>query len=187
MRVVLDACVLYPPSLRDLILTLAGLDAFELRWSHQILEEFERNVLTDFPDINPKRFRAHTIAAMTTNFPDAFQRESDAEIEIIGVHPKDQHVASLALATQSDTIVTQNLRHFPTRALAKNGLRAISSGTFITELDRSEPAQIDQVIQSLARRWKNPPKTVNEILELIAVHPTMATPIKALKERFEGS
>ena len=89
MRVVLDACVLYPPSLRDLILTLAGLDAFELRWSHQILEEFERNVLTDFPDINPKRFRAHTIAAMTTNFPDAFLRENDAEIEIIGVHPKD--------------------------------------------------------------------------------------------------
>jgi hypothetical protein len=87
MRVVLDACVLYPPSLRDLILTLAGLDAFELRWSHQILEEFERNVLTDFPDINPKRFRTHTIAAMTTNFPDAFLRENVAEIEIIGVHP----------------------------------------------------------------------------------------------------
>ena len=46
--------MLYPPSLRDLLLTLASLDAFELRWSQEILEEFERNVIADHPDINPK-------------------------------------------------------------------------------------------------------------------------------------
>jgi hypothetical protein len=30
MLVVLDACVLYSPSLRDLLLTLAALDAFDV-------------------------------------------------------------------------------------------------------------------------------------------------------------
>ena len=184
MRIVLDTCVLYPPSLRDLLLTLASLEAFELRWSQEILEEFERNVLSDHPDISPKRFRSHTIAAMTTNFPDAFLRGPDTEpVAIVGVHQKDQHVAGLAIATGSDTIVTQNLRHFPARALAKHGLRAISPGTLVTELDQDEPAQIDQAVQSLARRWKNPPRTVDEILDLLVVHPSMAAPIRAVRER----
>jgi hypothetical protein len=75
VRVVLDACVLYPPTLRDLLLTLAALDAFEPRWSPEILEELERNVLADHPDIDPRRFRSHTIAAMTAAFPDATGRE----------------------------------------------------------------------------------------------------------------
>ena len=180
--------MLYPPSLRDLLLTLASLEAFELRWSQEILEEFERNVLADHPDINGKRFRSHTIAAMTTNFPDAFLVEPDTEpVAVVGVHRKDQHVAGLAIATGSDTIVTQNLRHFPHRALAKHGLRAISPGALVAELDRNDPEQIDQAVQSLARRWKNPPRTVEEILDLLVVHPSMALPMRAVRARHRTS
>lgn len=40
---VLDACVLYPVVLRDLLLTLAALDAFEPRWTEAILDEMTRN------------------------------------------------------------------------------------------------------------------------------------------------
>jgi hypothetical protein len=47
--VVLDACVLYPPSLCDLLLTIAALDALDPRWSEAILEELRRNVVADNP------------------------------------------------------------------------------------------------------------------------------------------
>ncbi len=71
MRVVLDACVLYPPSLRDLLLTLAALDAFDVRWSETILEELRRNVVADNPDVDPDRFSDHTLVEMRRHFPAA--------------------------------------------------------------------------------------------------------------------
>ena len=71
MIVVLDANVLYPPSLRDLLLTLAGFDAFDIRWSDQILDEVVRNVIEDHPDLDAARFVDHTIASMRRAFPDA--------------------------------------------------------------------------------------------------------------------
>jgi hypothetical protein len=184
VRVVLDACVLYPPTLRDLLLTLAAFDAFEPRWSPEILDELERNVLADHPDIDPRRFRSHTIAAMTAAFPDATGRDSSKDLApVVGVHRNDQHVAQLAIATGSDTIVTQNLRHFPNRALAKHNLRAVSPGTLITEINHDEPSLIDHALGSLAQRWKNPSRTVSEILDLLEVHPTMATPIRTIRPR----
>jgi len=46
---------LYPPSLRDVLLTLAALDAFDVRWSDEILGELQRNVLANHPDLDPER------------------------------------------------------------------------------------------------------------------------------------
>jgi len=69
--VVLDACVLYPPSLRDLLFTLAALDAFEIRWSDEILGEVTRNVIVNHPDLDPEEFVEHTIGSMRDAFPDA--------------------------------------------------------------------------------------------------------------------
>lgn len=40
----LDACVLYPVVLRDLLLTLSAFDAFEVRWTEAILDEMATNV-----------------------------------------------------------------------------------------------------------------------------------------------
>ena len=50
---VLDACVLYPPSLRDLFLWLAVDLVFQPRWTDIIHSEWTRNVLADNPEIEP--------------------------------------------------------------------------------------------------------------------------------------
>ena len=42
----LDACVLYPAVLRDVLLTLAETGIYQIRWTSDVLDEMERNLLS---------------------------------------------------------------------------------------------------------------------------------------------
>ena len=53
MRLLLDACVLYPAPLRDLLMHLALSDLYRARWSDMIHDEWTRNVAANRPDISP--------------------------------------------------------------------------------------------------------------------------------------
>ena len=119
MIVVLDACVLYPPSLRDLLLTLAALDAFDVRWSDEILDEVSRNVVADHPDIDADRFVEHTIGAMRRAFPEASVPVPPELVETLDNDPKDRHVAATALAGSADAIVTLNVADFESSCAAE--------------------------------------------------------------------
>ncbi len=48
---VLDSCVLYPPSLRDLLMRLAAVGVYEPRMTDEIHEEWIRHVLADHPEV----------------------------------------------------------------------------------------------------------------------------------------
>lgn len=42
--VILDACVLYPAPIRDILLNLADLEVFSPKWSEIIQDEWTRNL-----------------------------------------------------------------------------------------------------------------------------------------------
>ena len=48
---ILDACVLYPAPLRDLLMHLALTDLFRAKWTEAIHEEWIRSVLENRPDL----------------------------------------------------------------------------------------------------------------------------------------
>jgi len=179
--VVLDACVLYPPSLRDLLLTLASLDAFDVRWSEEILDELRRNVLADCPDISPEHFDGHTLAAMRSAFPDALVSGFEPCIEQLDNDPKDRHVAAVAMATGAQAIVTLDVDDFRSGVLTAAGIRIVTPGTLLDELLDTEPGLPGAAIGDLAARWIRPSRTVDEILDLLARHPTMSGPIERLR------
>jgi hypothetical protein len=52
---VLDACVLYPAPLRDLLLRLALTDLFRARWTDRIHDEWIRSLLSQRPDLSRER------------------------------------------------------------------------------------------------------------------------------------
>ncbi len=67
---VLDANVIYPAPIRDLLLNLADLEIFSPKWSEIIHEEWIRNLLINRTDLS-KPTLMRTVKIMNSAFPDA--------------------------------------------------------------------------------------------------------------------
>lgn len=187
MIAVLDACVLYPASLRDLLLTLAALDAFDPVWSEEILDEVTRNVTADYPDVDPVHFASHTIGAMNRAFPDATIDVSDDLVAKLDNEPKDRHVAAAALQSNAGVIVTNNLADFVSARLAAAGIEVITPGTLVERLLDESPEIVVLAVQHMAGRWVNPPRSFDEIIDLLRAHPSLETAIDRLGEIAESA
>ena len=67
--VVADANVLFPLTLRDTVLRAAAADFYQLRWSKEILDEMERNLVSTMTMSADKAARLR--AQMEKYFPEA--------------------------------------------------------------------------------------------------------------------
>lgn len=180
MIVVLDACVLYPPSLRDLLLTLADIDAVDIRWSDEILDEFARNVLADNPSINPAHFAKHTIATMRTQFPEALIPVDPALVLSLDNDPKDRHVAAVAITAGAEAVVTLNVKDFRSHVLADAGVRVLTPGELVGDLLDDLPGAVVFAVQQISARWRNPRRNPHQVVEVLSGHPSMTDPMYRL-------
>lgn len=136
MKAVLDACVLYPTVLREILTDAAGARLFQPVWSQQILDEWRHAATRNGQDAGVE------IALTGSRFPQAM---TDAASDARGLDlpdPADRHVVEAALASGAGRIVTANLRDFPRGALASVGLAAIHPDEFLRELFLQSPAPI---------------------------------------------
>lgn len=154
---VLDANVLYPQFMRDVLLRLAVAEIFRPRWTEQIHEEWTRNVLADYPDIPAERI-AGVRRLMERAFPEArVKNYRSLKNRFAGVHSGDRHVAAAALASGARFIVTRNLRHFPTAALAPFSIRAIDPDPFIAQFLARDPDTVRAVLEQHRKGLRKPP------------------------------
>jgi len=56
-----DACVLYPPTLRDVLLSLAATDLFRTRWSDRIQDEWMEAATRDKPHLTDALHRTRRL------------------------------------------------------------------------------------------------------------------------------
>lgn len=165
---VLDACVLYPAPLRDLLMWLAITGSFQAKWSHAIQHEWSRHLLRNRPDLTPEQVQ-RTMQRMDRALPDALVDGYEALPSALMLpDPGDAHVVAAAVACGADAIVTFNLKDFPAQSLACFGIEAVHPDDFVLELfDRSA----DTVIDAL-RRQRNgltsPPVDAERLLDLLA-------------------
>lgn len=161
---VLDACVLYPATLRNFILRLAEEDAFILKWSDEIVDEFVRGVLRDRPAVKPESLH-RTVELMNHAFPDARVTGYSMLLKTLTLpDPDDRHVLAAALKAKATSIVTLNLKDFPAATLARRGIVALHPDVFVTGLLKSDPDMVERAFTAQQQSLKNPPVSVQDLL-----------------------
>lgn len=87
LKVVLDACVLIPAGLCDVLLRAAEADMYQLLWSEDILEEIRRNLVSKFGLTEHQA--THRLDQMRTTFPEAAITGYQVHIESMTTHAND--------------------------------------------------------------------------------------------------
>lgn len=147
MKAVLDACVLYPTVLREVLLAVAEAGLFAPLWSPRIEREWVLAALREGGDPQAEA------AALNRRFPQAMvpltaEEERAAEAAYDLPDPADRHVLAAAIKAGAGVIVTLNLRDFPRTSLSGLGLRALHPDAFLTDLWLRSP---DRVAAAVAR------------------------------------
>lgn len=144
MIAVLDACVLYPTVLRQILLGCAGAGLFTPVWSDRLLEEWARAAARNGGPVDEQIARAE-IAAADRRFPAAMTAPVDAA-PLWLPDPADIHVLATAIAARADTIITQNLKDFPARELAHHGITARAPDAVLMDLWLDTPDTVAGIV-----------------------------------------
>jgi predicted nucleic acid-binding protein len=148
MRAVLDACVLYPTVLREILLGVAARGVYEPMWSERILREWTR--ATD--KIGPGAMAQAEGEALLVkaSFPRASVREQpNIEARVSLPDPNDEHVLAVAVACHADAIVTFNAKDFPRPVLAEFGIERRDPDGFLWQLWSHAPRDVEAVVSAV--------------------------------------
>lgn len=146
-RAFLDTCVLFPPRLRGLLLGLADRGLFDPVWSAGVAAEWAHLAAQRDPETAadlPAR-----LARMAARWPRGPAPRGQPELLSLP-DAGDAHVLAAAVAGGATTLITLNLRDFPTRALAPLGVVAQHPDAFVLHLWLAQP---DPVRATIADLW----------------------------------
>jgi predicted nucleic acid-binding protein len=177
----LDANVLYPATLRDVLLSLARDGLYHARWSERIQDEWVRSLLARRPDLEPAALR-RTCELMAQAVPDSVvQGWQHIEPGLTGLPDvDDRHVLAAAICGHADAIVTFNLGDFPAAALAPFGVEAQHPDDFLLNQLDLNPIATLKSIKAMRARWRNPQLTA---LDLAAAIEKLQLPLVAARLR----
>jgi hypothetical protein len=160
----LDACVLYPAPIRDLLLHLASVGLYTPKWTYQIHGEWIRNLLLNRPDLTREQLE-RIPEAMNNSFPDAtVEGYEDLTGSIVLPDEGDRHVVAAAVLCHADVIITANLKDFPSEYLRRFGMEAQHPDYFIANLIDLDPEKGLRAFRTQVSFLKNPPKSEAEVL-----------------------
>ncbi|MGP5931089.1 PIN domain-containing protein [Corynebacterium glyciniphilum] len=160
--VVLDACVILPATLNDTILRLAESGSFGVRWSATIMDEVKRNMVGgkfDLPDEAAER----RISAMQEAFPFAEVKDYEMLIPAMTNDPKDRHVLAAAVRSEAHTVVTMNLKDFPTESVEPWDIEVVHPDQFLLNQLDLEPRTVMSILRRQVENNRYPPRSAEDL------------------------
>lgn len=171
----LDANVLYPAPLRDLLLQLAVTDLFRAKWTAEIHREWIEALLRKEPHRDRARLE-RTRDLMDSSTRDCLVTGYESLIPSLQLpDPDDRHVLAAAIAGRCDAIVTQNLRDFPEEAVAPYGIYVQHPDEFFCNQLNLAQGAFCGAVQKVRRRLQNPPYTIEQYLDILTGNGLVAT------------
>ncbi len=171
----LDANVLIPPGLRDMLLSCAHVGVFRPVWQEEILAEVHRNsirILVSKRGMTEQQATArveHALTQMRRAFPDA-SAETKLWVPLVPkmtCDEKDRHVLAVAVGTDATHLVTTNLRDFPVHSRPP-GIAVVTSDRFLRDRLLQDPDLVVEAVVRMSRRLKSPSQSPAEIAALFA-------------------
>lgn len=148
--------MLFPYSVRDLLVELATTEIFAARWTEQINDEWVRAVLERYPHYNPERLQ-RTRDRMRDAVRDCIVESYESLIPSIQLRDEDdRHVVAAAIMAGADAIITYNLGDFPSEALAPYDIEAKHPDEFLMDVVALEPQAVLAAVADILDRLNAP-------------------------------
>ena len=156
--VLYDANVLYPSTLRDLLIRVAQAGLVQAKWTDQIIDEVFLNLDMNRPDLDPQQL-TRTRDLMNRAVRDCLVTGYDPLVDALDLpDPGDRHVLAAAIKARAQVIVTHNL---------KWDMEAKSADDFILDQIDLSRDSVYGAVQRIADSRGNPPATFADVLAML--------------------
>lgn len=146
MILLLDACVLYPTVLREILMGVAKSGLFKPAWSARILEEWARAAGRR----GDEAIARVEIALLRAAWPQALTDvPQGAEAAYWLPDPDDRHVMAAAVLAGAEGIITLNIKDFPVGAMNEAGLIRHHPDAFLRALHDRDPVAVRAVVEAV--------------------------------------
>ena len=167
MKVLLDACVLFPTVLREILIGVARAGYYTPLWSDRILEEWARAAARFGPA--DEAIARGQIALLRAEFPKAcVAPRPGVEARLHLPDENDIHVLAAAISGHADAICTFNAVDFPRHVLAAEGLTRRDPDGLLWELWSERPEGIEATVEAVraeAERLSGVPQPLRPLLK----------------------
>jgi predicted nucleic acid-binding protein len=164
---ILDANVMFPVNVFDILAQFSIEGLFTAKWSQDIDDEWTRNLLANRADLTQeqvlKRRNRQRIALPDWEVEKEKYQSLIKAINLPDIN--DRHVLAAAIAGHADSIVTFNIKDFPNQILDQYDIEAIHPDDFICHQLDLIPYQALTAIKHIRLRLKNPPYTAQQLLD----------------------
>ncbi|MFR9726227.1 PIN domain-containing protein [Streptomyces sp. MS19] len=170
-----DANVLYPSTLRDLLIRVAQAGLVQAKWTDAILDEVFRNLTAKRPDLDARRLE-RTRQLMCAAVRDSKVVDYEPLIDAVTLPDSgDRHVLAAAVKARAQTIVTFNLKDFPAARLAPWDIAASHPDAFLEAQADRAPSVVYGAVRQIADSRRRPPGTVDDVLDSLRREGMLAT------------